>query len=471
MNKADPFKRLWTFCSSLVLLVILTGFFAYAWFYGYCKEIHFPFTGLGNWLLIGAYGLLQCIFVKIYGGYRVGHFRYSEVIFSLLLSMFLTNALAYVQLCVLDRQLLSVGPMVLVMLADIPVIFLWTIVTGKIYHHFYPPRYMIMVYGQSSAKDLFYKMSQRSDKYRIDAAVDVNEGLETVYEKILNYQTVVLCEVESPLRNEVLKFCYQHDIRTYVSPKLTDIILRGANPVLLFDSPLLLCRNYHLTIEQRIIKRCVDIVISLVGIILSSPFMLLAAILVKSYDGGPVFFRQKRCTINGKVFEICKFRSMIVDAEKEGISIPASDHDARITPVGRFIRATRLDELPQLFNILKGDMSIVGPRPERIEHVEKYSKEVPEFSYRLKVKGGLTGFAQIYGKYNTSPLDKLKLDLMYIENYSLLLDFKLMFMTLKVMFMKESTEGFPQSSASQENLLIKHKQPQDKHSDSNTPQG
>lgn len=170
--------------------------------------------------------------------------------------------------------------------------------------------------------------------------------------------------------------------------------------------------------------------------------MLLIALAIKLYDGGPVFFKQKRCTKDGKVFEIHKFRSMIVDAEKEGISIPASEKDKRITPVGRFIRATRLDELPQAFDILVGNMSLVGPRPERIEHVEKYTKEIPEFAYRLKVKGGLTGYAQIYGKYNTTAYDKLKLDLMYVQNYSILLDIKLILMTIKIIFMKESTEGF-----------------------------
>ncbi|MFQ9801583.1 MAG: sugar transferase [Clostridia bacterium] len=191
-----------------------------------------------------------------------------------------------------------------------------------------------------------------------------------------------------------------------------------------------------------VIKRFMDIVLSVVFLLVASPFMLLTAIAIKAYDRGPVFFKQKRCTLNKKVFEIYKFRSMIVDAEKDGIAMPAVDHDPRITPIGRFIRKTRLDELPQLFNVLKGDMSIVGPRPERVEHVEAYSREIPEFSYRLKVKGGLTGYAQIMGKYNTSAYDKLKLDLMYIENYSLLLDLKLLFMTVKVMFMKDSTEGF-----------------------------
>ena len=227
-----------------------------------------------------------------------------------------------------------------------------------------------------------------------------------------------------------------------MTPKISDILLRSSDNIHLFDTPLLLLRNNGLSFEQRLIKRISDIVVSMLVIILTSPLMLLIALAIKLYDGGPVFFKQKRCTKDGKVFEIHKFRSMIVDAEKEGISIPASEKDKRITPVGRFIRATRLDELPQAFDILVGNMSLVGPRPERIEHVEKYTKEIPEFAYRLKVKGGLTGYAQIYGKYNTTAYDKLKLDLMYVQNYSILLDIKLILMTIKIIFMKESTEGF-----------------------------
>ena len=210
----------------------------------------------------------------------------------------------------------------------------------------------------------------------------------------------------------------------------------------MFDTPLLLSRNNGLSFEQRLIKRGMDIFLSLAALILLSPIFVITAIAIKLYDRGPVFYFQERCTIGGIVFRICKFRSMIVNAEKDGQSIPATEQDPRITPVGRIIRATRIDELPQILNILKGDMSIVGPRPERVEHIELYTKQIPEFVYRMKVKGGLTGYAQVYGKYSTTAYDKLKLDLMYIQNYSLLLDIVIIFKTVKILFMKESTEGF-----------------------------
>ena len=197
-----------------------------------------------------------------------------------------------------------------------------------------------------------------------------------------------------------------------------------------------------MSLEQAAVKRLSDIAMSVIGLIIALPFMLIIAIAIKAEDGGPVFFRQARCTKDGRVFDILKFRSMIVDAEKSGISVPATEKDPRITRVGSVIRATRLDELPQLINILKGDMSVVGPRPERIEHVREYCDEIPEFQYRMSVKGGLTGYAQVYGKYNTSAYDKLKLDLLYIQNYSLVLDLEIILKTIQVLFTRESTEGF-----------------------------
>ena len=219
-------------------------------------------------------------------------------------------------------------------------------------------------------------------------------------------------------------------------------MVRGAKSINLFDTPLLLIKGAGLTPTERLLKRVMDLVLCLIAMVPAAPIMLIVALAIKLEDGGPVFYKQARMSLDGKVFDILKFRSMIVDAEKDGRSIPATGHDPRITKVGRFTRATRIDELPQLLNIIKGDMSIVGPRPERVEHMVEYGKEVPEFDFRTKVKGGLTGYAQIYGKYNTSPYDKLRLDMLYIENYSLLLDVKLILMTLRIMLKKESTEGF-----------------------------
>jgi lipopolysaccharide/colanic/teichoic acid biosynthesis glycosyltransferase len=182
------------------------------------------------------------------------------------------------------------------------------------------------------------------------------------------------------------------------------------------------------------------VVLAGVMLVVLLPFMLITALIIKLYDGGPVFYSQVRLTINGRKFRVLKFRSMVTDAEKGGARLEA-ENDDRITPVGKVIRKIRFDELPQLFNILKGDMSFVGPRPERTELAEKYELTMPEFKYRLKVKAGLTGYAQVMGKYNTTPYDKLKLDLMYIERQSFRLDMKLLLMTVKIVFIPDATEG------------------------------
>ena len=224
-------------------------------------------------------------------------------------------------------------------------------------------------------------------------------------------------------------------------PKITDVLLKGAAELHLFDTPVLLVREYAIKIEKRAIKRLIDIILSLLLIILTSPIMLITAIVIKLYDHGPVLYKQVRCTLGRKQFKIMKFRSMRVDAEKDGVARLASKNDSRITPIGKFIRKCRIDELPQLFNILLGDMTFIGPRPERPEIIEQYLEEMPEFAFRMKVKAGLAGYAQVYGKYNTTPYDKLKLDLTYIENYSIWLDIKLMLLTLKILFTPDSTEG------------------------------
>ena len=326
-----------------------------------------------------------------------------------------------------------------------------------LYRHFFKAHRVLEIWDSRSAGkigvagelsmeeyDKLHFMNGRPDKFHIEKIVDINEGLDKIYGMMEPYDAVFINDIPSEIKNDILKECFSRDIRVYFTPKISDIIGKNSEEINLFDTPLYLCRNAGLSLSQRIVKRTCDIVFSLIGLVLTSPILLVTAIAIKLEDGGPVFFRQERATLGGKEFSILKFRSMIVDAEKDGRPHPAGEKDPRITKVGNVIRATRIDELPQILNILKGDMSIVGPRPERLEHVQKYCEEIPEFKYRLKVKGGLTGPAQVFGKYNTSPLNKLKMDLFYITNYSLLLDLQILFETVKILVQKESTEGFTQ---------------------------
>ena len=301
--------------------------------------------------------------------------------------------------------------------------------------------------GIDPIADICKKFESRKDKYKITKCEHIKKGAAELCKEILSeYQNgeinaVVIWDINEKDRNTILKFCYSQSIRVYVMPKISDVILVGSEELHVFDTPILLTREYSLSMEQRFIKRSIDVVCSLILLVITSPLMLLTALAIKLYDGGPVLYKQVRCTIGQREFYIMKFRSMRTDAEKDGVARLAQKNDDRITPIGKVIRKCRLDELPQLINILRGDMSFIGPRPERPEIIAQYTEVMPEFAFRMKVKAGLAGFAQVYGKYNTSPYDKLKLDLTYIENYSVWLDLKLMLLTLKVLFWPDSTEG------------------------------
>ncbi len=453
ISKRDRYKRIISLSLALILLGILTGTFAFVWYTYYSETIVLPFYRRGNWVLIGIYCLLTALFFKAYGGFKVGYLKKTDMLYSQLISMACVNFVAYFMISLIGRDFMRAMPIFLMTFADFGFISIWTVVSGWFYFLIYPPRKLIIIYGSHQAASLVLKMSQRVDKYMICESVSINEPEDYILEQIMKYEGVIICDIPAGTRNDLLKFCFRNNVRAYIAPKISDIIVRGAEDIRLFDSPLLLCRNYGLDFEQRFFKRVFDIVFSLIAIIPASPFMLISAIAVKLYDGGPVLYKQKRLTIDNREFYVYKFRSMIVDAEKNGVPQLASEEDDRITPVGKVLRKFRIDEFPQLFNILKGEMSVVGPRPERPELTEEYMKEMPEFDFRLKVKAGLTGYAQVTGVYDTSPYDKLKMDLMYIENYSLRMDLQIILMTLKTMLFPgktnaETEEGvlpFPES--------------------------
>ena len=326
---------------------------------------------------------------------------------------------------------------------DFLVVMVWALAYKKVYAFLFPRKQLLLVYGDKSMFHLMGRIDSREDKYEIAKTISIDEGIGIIIEQAGEYDGVIIGDIPSEKRNELMKRCYAGNIRSYTVPKISDILLRTSVELNIFDSPLYLSRNIEgLPWDQQVLKRIEDVLISGFMLLITSPFFLIIALLIKCTDRGPVFYTQTRLTLNGKEFPIYKFRTMVVDAEKKSGPVKAGDKDPRILPVGHFLRATRLDELPQLLNILKGDMSLVGPRPERPELATIITKNIPEFEYRLKVKAGLTGYAQIYGKYCTTSYDKLKLDITYIRNYSIWMDLKLILMTPKVLFMKESTEGF-----------------------------
>lgn len=438
MRIKEQYKHLLNYSANFISLAVEGAAFAFIWYNVY--EDSYGFFRRGNWAVVGLYVLIIFFFTKVLGGYNIGYMRIADIALSHVLSILLSGVIGYLELCLICRDYVSVNPVLGVMIFEILFILPWIYVVRKIYTWLYPPRQMLVIYGEYSPDDLIAKINTRKDKYNICESVSYRVGYQSLYPMIRQYNAVVLCDLPSQARNQIMKYCYQESVRTYVTPKISDILFRGADDIHLFDTPLLLSRNQGLSINQRIVKRICDVLLSLLGIILASPFMLLIALAVKLYDRGPVLYKQERLTRDGRPFLIYKFRSMEMDSEKNGARLAAKG-DKRVTPVGRVIRNIHFDELPQLFNILKGDMSMVGPRPERQEISDKYEETIPEFVLRTKVKAGLTGYAQVYGKYNTTPYDKLKLDLTYIENYSLWLDIKILLLTFKILFQKENTEG------------------------------
>ena len=443
------------FLASVLVIGIQTANFAYVWFsqYNYRSVIGSVYWRRGHWALFALYALIVLLMSRLFGALKVGYMRVLDVIISQILSVISANFVAYIQLALIGRWkfLTHIKPMILLTLGKLVVVLVWVIFTRWIYTVIYPPKRSIVIYENHDPDRLMKKMKSRKDKYVIGEAVHTEKGMDYIMERIPLYENVILGDLPSHERNQLLKFCFEKNIRCYCSPKISDIMIMSSEKMHMFDTPLLLFRNRGLTVEQQVIKRVFDIVVSFLMLAGLSPLLALIALLVKCYDGGPVLYSQERLTKDGRVFRILKFRSMRVDSEKAGARLAMKDDD-RITPVGKILRNIHFDELPQLINILRGDMSIVGPRPERPEIAAEYTKEIPEFPFRLKVQAGLTGYAQVYGKYNTTPYDKLKLDLTYIENYSFFMDLQLIATTVKILFQKENTEGVEhwQTTASSE---------------------
>ena len=416
---------------------------------------HYPeslFSKNGNYVVVLSYLIFLIAFIQLYGGFKFGVYRLHEIIYDLSLATLFANFVMFLEMCLIARLLLSPTALICCTVFQIAIIFVCSYCANIIYFKLYPARKMLAVFGKDNEDfSLINKFAKIPERFKIEKGFSVEgKDMMEIQLQIDKFDAVLITDFDKSIKESVLRYCYAKKKRTYILPSSTDVVISTADPIQIFDTPVLLCHNRGLTIEQAALKRFFDIVFSAIGIVITSPLLLLTALFIKIEDGGPVFFLQNRVTKDGKIFNILKFRSMIVNADKDGAK-KAETNDNRITKVGKFIRPFRIDELPQLINILLGDMSLVGPRPERLQNVYDYTNLYPDFDLRHRVKTGLTGYAQVYGKYNTSPADKLKMDLMYIEKYSFVLDIKLLAMTFKILFLRESTEGF----SSEENKTVR----------------
>ncbi|WP_034442384.1 sugar transferase [Butyrivibrio sp. AE2032] len=425
----------------LVNLLLMVVPFAVSWFLYYDGLTAVRYYWKGDVAIIVFFALLYFYFGKTYDAFLISHFRTTDIVSSQALSLFLSDGLFYAVMFFLAKRLVNPMPLILVFADQVAISMVWTTIAQWIYFKWFPAKKSIIVY------DVRKGMRELIDKYGLSKKFDVRKTMSAEecladLSVIDEMDVVFLSGIHSHDRNVILKYCLYRNKQVYMIPRIGDVLMRSARTMHMFNLPILRVNRYSPNPLYLVIKRCFDIVFSLVALILLIPVFIVTAIAVKTSDKGPVFYKQLRLTKNGKRFYIHKFRSMRVDAEGDGVArLSSGDSDSRVTPVGRVIRKLRIDELPQLIDVLAGNLSLVGPRPERPEIAEEYMKSMPEFQLRLQCKAGLTGYAQVYGKYNTTPYDKLHMDLMYIANPSIIEDIRICFATIKILFTPDSTEG------------------------------
>lgn len=433
-------------------VLLVTGAFWLCWQHFYQNRIDHPFYYLGNLIMVFLFGLFYYSISHLYNGYSVLPIsRIYELVYSQTLAACLSDGLLYLMILLINRHYITFLPFLPTLVLQFFLIVGWTVAAHQWYFHQFPPKKTVVILGQGQNVDALVKQYGMDVHFDVQSVVPVEECLKDLPGTIGQAEVVFCCGLHSHNRNLVTKYCVAHKISTYVIPRIGDVIMDSARKVHLFHLPMMAVQRYNPSPEYLILKRAYDIALSLVALVLFAPIMAVVAAAIKATDGGDIFYRQARLTKDGKVFQVLKFRSMRMDAEKDGVArLSTGENDPRVTKVGRFIRAVRFDELPQLLNILKGDMAIGGPRPERPAISAQYAQAMPEWNLRLQAKCGLTGYAQVYGQYNTTPYDKLLLDLMYIAKPSLFEDFKIIFATVKILFMKESTAGVAEGQVTAE---------------------
>ena len=430
---------IWLFAAKTMLFFIHVGIFFVGQNIFYEETLFFYW---GNYIVIILYTAYLYFLCRIYQAFRIGSLGVAEIILSWILCLIVTNILEYLMLSLIETKLLPVGGFLAVLAAQIIIAIPLIAIIDRLYYFFNPVQKAIIIYGSTGkARDFQSVIDNNKRKFEITRVISHEEEMEAILQSIDAADSVLFLDLDENIRSVLLEYCFLHNKRSYIMPRFSDIMINSAEIAWISDSPMYLPQIPEPDMGIRLVKRCMDIAISLIAILLLSWLMLITVIIIYMYDREPPIYKQQRVTKGGKHFTLYKFRSMRIDAEADGVPRLTSKDDQRITPIGRFIRKTRIDELPQLFNVLAGTMSLVGPRPERPEIAEQYEKIYPNFSLRTKVKAGVTGYAQIHGRYNTAPDEKLLLDIMYIERFSIWLDIRLLLQTLKVVFIPSSTEG------------------------------
>ncbi len=427
--------------------LITLGLFFYVWilFITNNTPTGGDFAGRYNYIVTAGFGILVAFFNRTYNSYLFGYCRIRTLAFAQFLSQLFSSGIIYFAISLGWNHFYSPLPFLMLLFAYILLDATFSFFGNWYYFHLNPSRKTLLLYRNKRDRRRFGSITGKPTErlYKIEREIQFDGSFEEIQDELNGgYEAVFVAGVNSRCRNGILKYCEEKGLRGFFLPHVGDVIMQGAQHIQAFDTPVMMARRKTIRPEYRVLKRTIDIVLSGLGLVVLSPVMLITAIAIKVYDGGPVFYKQVRLTRDERKFKIIKFRSMRIDAEKDGVArLSTGENDDRITPIGKIVRKCRLDELPQLWNIFVGEMSIVGPRPERPEIAEEYYKHIPDFRLRLQVKAGLTGYAQVYGKYSSDPYEKLEFDLMYINNMGILTDLELMFATAGILFVGESTKG------------------------------
>ena len=438
LRKTERTQKSVIFLMNTAIVFLMMLYFVRIWQNSYSSYVTYYFWGYIVYIILFAF--LFALFTHIYNGFDIGTSTTSDLVFSQAIAVIFSDLIIFLIMWIVSKGKVHLSGQFKYILVQIVVLVIINYLFNRIYYSYFPPKKTLMIYEREDNSIYERVLKYQNDSYDI-VKTEPYSFFMTHLDEVKDYECIIAVGLYPEQKNDLTKRCYERRKSIYIIPGIYDVIMNSGRSVYLVDTPVFKVNNFGPSQLEKIVKRIFDIFFAIVMLVITSPILLITAIAIKLQDGGPIFYRQVRLTQYGRPFEIIKFRSMKIDAEKDGVARLAAEHDDRITKVGKFIRSCRIDELPQLINILKGDMSVVGPRPERPELVEKIKEEVPEFDYRLGVKAGLTGYAQVYGKYNTKLKDKLLFDLIYIEQFSLFLDIRIMFMTFKILFKKESTEG------------------------------
>lgn len=400
-------------------------------------------------ITVSSFCVLMCVFSRIYGGFHIGQQKSRPIIYQMSLAVLFSDIVAYIQLQIMNvnaanndsLELFTVDLLLLLaaLIVQVGCLIVLTYLGNFVYFSAHPPKKCCVITANFRDRRMICaKIDRFRKQFIINECADCTDP--DIHAKIRANETIILFHLPASVHQELIEYSYKCQKDIYYDLTVADVLTQKSGAFLLDDVMMTAHTRNGLNGYQRFFKRALDIALSSVGLVVCTPLMAIAALAIKLDDGGSVLYRQNRITMGNRIFSIYKFRTMRTDAGAKEFS--ALKDDDRITRVGAFLRKYRIDELPQLINILKGEMSVVGPRPEMLTNFNRYVADLPEYAYRCRVKAGLTGYAQISGKYNTSPRDKLMMDITYIEDYSFWLDIKLILKTLIVFFKRDSTEAF-----------------------------